>query len=98
MPLSLSQDGEGGVGGGVHPSQLLQGLAVLLQPLRGGLEAVGEGQRGEGGGRGQFGLREVGEGSTEGKRCLNVITTPLHLFTMMLKDPFTKLPGWIFAF
>lgn len=58
MPLGVPQDGEGGVGGGVYPSQLPQGLAVLLQPLSGSLETVREGQRGEGGGGGEFGLRE----------------------------------------
>lgn len=35
--LGMPQDGEGGVRGGVDPSQLFQGLAVLLQSLRGGL-------------------------------------------------------------
>lgn len=58
MPLGVSQDGEGGVGGGVYASQLLQGLAVLLQSLSRGLEAVREGQGGEGGGRGELGLQE----------------------------------------
>ena len=62
MPLGVSQGGEGGVGGGVYASQLLQGLAVLLQPLSGSLEAVREGQRGEGGGCREFGLwRKGGE-------------------------------------
>lgn len=60
MPLGVSQDGEGGVGGGVYPSQLLQGLAVLLQPLRGSLQTVRVGQGGEGGGRGEFGLLDRG--------------------------------------
>lgn len=57
MTLGVPQDGEGGVRGRVYPAQLLQGLAVLLQPLGGSLEAVREGQRGEGGGRGEFGLQ-----------------------------------------
>lgn len=56
MPLGVSEDGEGRVAGGVYASQFLQCLAVLLQPLRGGLQAVWEGQGGEGGGRGQLGL------------------------------------------
>lgn len=48
MTLGVSEDGEGGVGGGVQPPQFLQGLAVLLQPLGGCLEAAGEGERREG--------------------------------------------------
>lgn len=56
--LGVSEDGEGGVTGGVYASQLLQGLAVLLQPLHRGLQAVWEGQWGQRGGRGQFGLWE----------------------------------------
>lgn len=64
MPLGMSQNGEGGVRGGVYPSQLLQGLAVLLQSLSGSLETVREGQRGEGGGRGEFGL-----GKAKGEKC-----------------------------
>lgn len=56
MSLGVSEDGEGGVTGGVYASQLLQGLAVLLQPLCGGLQAVWEGQRGDGGSRRKFGL------------------------------------------
>lgn len=43
VPLGVSEDGEGGVAGGVDASQLLQGLAVLLQPLHRGLQAVWEG-------------------------------------------------------
>lgn len=58
VPLGVSEDGEGGVTGGVNASQLLQGLGVLLQPLHRGLQAVWEGQRGQGGGRGHFGLWE----------------------------------------
>jgi len=72
VPLGVPQDGEGGVGGGVYPPQLLQGLAVLLQPLSRGLEAVREGKGGEGGGRGQLGLqgerRRGGEGEGGEKR------------------------------
>lgn len=64
VPLGVSQNGEGGVGGGVYPSQLLQGLAVLLQSLSGSLETVREGQRGEGGGGGEFGL-----GKEKGEKC-----------------------------
>lgn len=56
VPLGVSEDGEGGVTGGVYACQLLQGLAVLLQPLHRGLQTVWEGQGGQGGGRGQFGL------------------------------------------
>lgn len=37
VTLGVSQDGEGGVRGGVYSSQLLQGLAVLLQSLSGSL-------------------------------------------------------------
>lgn len=58
MPLGVSEDGEGGVTGGVYARQLLQGLAVLLQPLHRGLQAVWEGQRGQRGRQGQFGLLE----------------------------------------
>lgn len=57
MPLGVSQDGEGGVRGGINPSQLFQGLTILLQSLGGSLETVREGQGGEGGGWGDFGLR-----------------------------------------
>lgn len=58
MPLGVPQDGEGGVRGGVYPSQLFQGLAVLLQSLSGSLKTMREGQRGERGGWGEFGLWE----------------------------------------
>lgn len=61
VPLGVSQDGKGGVRGRVYPSQLFKGLAVLLQSLRGSLEAVREGQGGEGGGWGEFGLWKGGE-------------------------------------
>lgn len=57
VPLDVSQDGEGGVCGGIYAPQLVQGLAVLLQPLNGSLQTVREGQRGEGGGLGEFRLR-----------------------------------------
>lgn len=62
VPLGVSEDGEGGVAGGVYAPQLLQGLAVLLQPLSRGLQAVWEGQGGEGGGRGELGLWEEWRG------------------------------------
>lgn len=71
MTLGVSQDGEGGVGGGVYPSKLLQGLAVLLQPLSGSLKAVREGQRGEGGGWGEFGLKEKRKDAGEGADLSN---------------------------
>lgn len=58
VPLGMSEDGEGGVAGGVDAPQLLQGLAVLVQPLQRSLQAVWEGQRGQRGGQGQFGLWE----------------------------------------
>lgn len=79
MPLGVSQDGEGGVRGGVYPSQLLQGLAVLLQSLGGSLETVREGQRGEGGGWGEFGLREKGEKRGVGNVRYGVSTSHLDL-------------------
>lgn len=58
MPLGVSEDGEGGVRGGVQPSQLLQGLTVLLQALSGSLKAVREGEGGQRGGSGEFGLQQ----------------------------------------
>lgn len=58
VPLGVSEDGEGGVTGGVYGRQLLQRLTVLLQPLHRGLQAVWEGQRGQRGCQGQFGLWE----------------------------------------
>lgn len=72
MPLGVSQDGEGGVGGGVYPSQLFQGLAVLLQSLSGSLKTVRERQRGEGGGQGEFGLCKRG-GEVQGKKMLDLV-------------------------
>lgn len=56
MLLGVSQDGEGRVRGGVYAPQLLESLPILLQPLNRSLKAVREGQRGEGGGLGKFGL------------------------------------------
>lgn len=58
MPLGMPEDGEGGVTGGVYGRQLLQRLTVLLQPLHRGLQAVWEGQWGQRGCQGQFGLWE----------------------------------------
>ena len=83
MPLGVSEDGEGGVGGGVDPSQLLQGLAVLLQPLSGGLQAVGEGEGGEGGGGREFGLGRGGRRGEEEEEEEEEIcqTWPTFIFT-----------------
>lgn len=87
VPLGVSQDGEGGVGGGVYPSQLFQGLAVLLQSLSGSLKTVREGQRGEGGGRGEFGLWKR-RGEVQGKKILLFYK---YYYTTQKLIPYTRV-------
>lgn len=77
VSLSVSEDGEGGVTGGVYASQLLQGLAVLLQPLGGGLQAVWERQRRDGGSRGKFGLWEKRKSEMSAMLLSHKLTTKL---------------------
>lgn len=82
MPLGVSQDGEGGVRGGVNPSQLFQGLTILFQSLGGSLETVREGQGGEGGGWGDFGLRVRVDG-TQGKTMLQPVAFLFSSFLLL---------------
>lgn len=82
MPLGVSQDGEGGVRGGINPSQLFQGLTVLFQSLGGSLETVREGQGGEGGGGGDLGLR-VRVDEMQGKTMLDPVAFLFSFFLFL---------------